>query len=188
MFFDHKAKPARPQEDLANLKITEALVGDTLSVSGAAGDFSDIDFTVDRLDGYEAGNRRWIELSGMWRNVRVYLEVHNDDTTSVLANADGRRITLDELGLTEDDLAQMDQRQNPADFFDYGGKFWLYRFSREIGVFRAGDTLGRGFYCWQFQEQDANRFLSVRKPEGEPFAASLWVNVEPADITVFRST
>ncbi len=188
MFFDRKAKPARPQEDLANLKITEARVGDTLSVSGAAVDFSDIDFTVDRLDGYEAGNRRWIELSGMWRDRRVYLEVHNEDTTGVLGNFDGRRITLDELGLGEDDLAQIDQRQNPADFFDYDGKFWLYRFSREIGMFRAGDTLGRGFYCWQFQEQDAKRFLSVRKSEGEPFTASLWVNVEPADITVFRST
>jgi hypothetical protein len=188
MFFDRKAKPARPQEDLANLKITEARVGDTLSVSGAAADFSDIDFTVDRLDGYEAGNRRWIELSGMWRDRRVYLEVHSEDTTIVLGNFDGRRITLDELGLGEDDLAQMDQRQNPADFFDYDGKFWLYRFSREIGMFQAGDTLGRGFYCWQFQEQDAKRFLSVRKYEGEPFTASLWVNVEPADITVFRST
>ncbi len=188
MFFDRKAKPASLPEDLANLKITEARVGDTVSVSGAGVDFSDIDFTIDRLDVYEAGNRRWIELSGMWRDRRVYLEVHNEDVTSVLGNFDGRRITLDELGLGEGDLAQMDQRQNPADFFDYDGKFWLYRFSREIGMFRAGDTLGRGFYCWQFQEQNAGRFLSVRKAEGEPFTASLWITVEPADITVFRST
>jgi hypothetical protein len=188
MFFDRKSRTAGPQEDLANLKITDARVGDTLSVSGAAADFSDVDFTVDRLDGYEAGNRRWRELSGTWRDRRVYLEVHNEDTTNVLGNFDGRRLTLDEVGLSEDDLAQMDQRQNPADFFDYNGKFWLYRFSREVGVFRAGDTLGRGFYCWQFQEQDARRFLSVRKFAGEPFTASLWVMVEPGDITVFRST
>jgi len=188
MFFDRKSKPDSPQEDLANLKITEARVGDTLSVPGAALDFSDIDFTVDRLDAYEAGNRRWIELSGMWRDRRVYLEVHNEDVTTVLGNFDARRITLDELGLSEDDLARIDERQNPADFFDWDGKFWLYRFSREIGMFRARDTLGSGFYCWQFQEQDAKRFLSVRKSEGQPFTASLWVNLEPADITVFRST
>jgi hypothetical protein len=188
MLFDRKSRTAGSQEDLANLKITDARVGDTLSVSGAAGDFSDIDFTVDRLDVYEAGTRHWKELSGTWRDRRVYLEVHADDTTTVLGNFDGRRLTLDQLGLSEDDLAQMDQRQNPADFFDYDGKFWLYRFSREIGVFRANDPSGRGFYCWQFQEQDAKRFLSVRKFEGEPFAASLWVAVEPADITVFRST
>ncbi len=188
MFFDRNSKATAPQEDLANLKITDARVGDTLSVSGAAGDFSDIDFTVDRLEVYEAGSRNWKELSGAWRDRRVYLEVHNDETATVLGNFDGRRITLDEVGLSEDDLAQMDQRQNPADFFDYDGKFWLYRFSREMRVYRAGDTLGRGFYCWQFQEQDAKRFLSIRKFEGEPFFATLWVTVSPADITVFRST
>jgi hypothetical protein len=186
MFFDRK--PARAPEDLAHLQITDARLGDTLSVSGAAADFADIDFTVDRVDGYEAGSRRWTELSGNWRDRRIYLQVHNDDTTNVLGNFDGRRITLDELGLSEDDLAQMDQRQNPADFFDYDAKFWLYRFSREIGIFRVGDTLGRGFYCWQFQEQGGKRFLSVRKFEGEPFTASLWVTIEPTDITVFRGT
>jgi hypothetical protein len=188
MFFDRKSKPAWPQEDLANLKITDARVGDTLSVSGAAADFADIDFTLDRRDQYETGTRRWVEFSGMWRDRRIYLEVHNHDTTTVLGNFDGRTITLDELGLSEDDLAQMDQRQNPADFFDYDGKFWLYRFSHEMGVFRAGETAGRGFYCWQFQEQDGKRFLSIRKFTGEPFSASLWVSIEPADITVFRST
>jgi hypothetical protein len=188
MFFDRKPKATQPQEDLAHLKITEARVGDTLSVSGAAADFSDIDFTVDRLAVYEAGNRHWKELSGMWRDCRVYLEVHNEDVAAVLGNFDGRTMTLDELGLGEEDLAQMDQRQNPADFFDWDGKFWLYRFSREIGMFRASDAVGRGFYCWEFQEQNAKRFLIVRKFEGEPFTASLWVNVEPSDITVFRST
>lgn len=188
MFFDRKPNSSRPPEDLANLKITDARVADTLSVSGAAADFSDIDFTVDRLEVYEAGNRNWKELSGMWRDRRVFLEVHNEEVATVLGNFDGRKFTLDELGLSEDDLAQMDRRQNPADFFDYDGKFWLYRFSREIGVFRAGDASGRGFYCWQFQEQNAKRSLFIRKFEGEPFTASLWVNVEPSDITVFRST
>src|SRR5581483_3171901 len=116
MFFDHKEKSAGPQQDLANLKITDARVSDTLSVSGAAADFSDLDFTVDRLEVYEAGNRHWNSLSGMWRDRRVYLEVHNEETTTVLGNFDGRTFTLDELGLGEEDLAQMDQRQNPADF------------------------------------------------------------------------
>ena len=32
MLFDHKPKPSGPQEDLANLKVTGARVGDVLSV------------------------------------------------------------------------------------------------------------------------------------------------------------
>lgn len=186
MFFDHKPSQPSPQEDLANLKIVDARLRDNLSVTGAAPDFSDVDFSVDRRDQYEAGNRVWTELSGMWRDRRVYLEVHNEDTVQVLGNFDGRNITLDEIGVSEDDLAQIDERQNPADFFDFDGKFWLYRFSREIGVFRSGNGAGRGFYCWQFQEQGGKRFLSIRKFEGEPFVGAIWQNVNPDDITVFR--
>jgi hypothetical protein len=181
MFFDRKPAHPAPQEDLANLKITDARVGDALSVSGAAEDFSDIDFNVDRRDQYEAGSRRWTTLSGMWRDRRVYLEIHSDDTVEVLGNFDGRR-----LRLGEDDLSQLDARQNPADFFDFGNKFWLYRFSREMGVFGTGSTTGSGFYGWQFHEQDGKRFLSIRKFEGQPFEISIWIKVEPADITVFR--
>jgi hypothetical protein len=184
MFFDKN--PAAPQVDLANLKITDARVGDTLSVVGAAEDFSDIDFTVDRRDLYEAGSRQWTALSGTWRDRRVYLEVHNEDTVDVLGNFDGRRITLDELGLSEADLGELDQRQNPTDFFDFEGKFWLWRLSREMGVFSDGRDTGRGFYGWQFQEQDGKRYLSVRKFEGEPFTASIWIRVEPTDVSVFR--
>jgi hypothetical protein len=186
MFSSGKFPPSAGQEDLANLRVTDARLGDVLSVSGAASDFSDVDFTVDRRDDLEAGSRRWYELSGLWRDVRVYLEVHNEGTVEVLGNFDGRKLTLDELGLSEDDLAQMDERQNQSDFFDYNGKFWLYRFSREVGVFSAGSGSGRGFYCWQYQEQDTKRYLSIRKFAGEPFQAGIWVQIEPGDVTVYR--
>jgi hypothetical protein len=186
MFFDRKPAHDAPQEDLANLKVTNARIGDTLSVTGAADDFSDIDFNVDRCDRCEAGSRRWMELSGMWRDRRIVLEVHNDDAIQVYGNFDGRKLTLDELGLSEDDLSQLDARQNPADFFDFENKFWLYRTSREMGVFSDGATSGRGFYGWEFHEQDGKRYITIRKFAGEPFAASIRVQVEPSDITVFR--
>jgi hypothetical protein len=185
MFFDKK--PAA-QPDLANLRVTDARMGDVLSVLGAGEDFSDVDFTVDRADSYEAGSSRWTALSGMWRNRRVFLEIHNDETVSVLGNFDGRTITLDEIGLSEADMGEIDSRQNPTDFVDFEGKFWLYRFSREMGVFSEGRSTGRGFYAWQFAEQGGNRFLAIRKFQGEPFAANLWIKVEPADVTVYRGT
>jgi hypothetical protein len=188
MLFEHKPARVGPQEDLANLTITSARPGDALSVSGAAPDFSDLDFTVDRCDHLEAGSRRWVELSGAWRDHRAYLEVHNEGEAEVFGYFDGRKITLDELGLSEDDLAQIDSRQNPSDFFDYDGKFWLYRFSREMGVFSENKATGQGFYAWHFQEQDGRRFLSIRKYAGEPFSGAIWTKIEAGDITVYRST
>ena len=188
MFFDRKPAQPRPQEDLANLKITDARVGDTLSVNGAAEDFSDVDFTVDRRDQYEAGSSRWTELSGTWRDRRVSSRSTTMTTSKCSATSTAARITLDELGLSEDDMGEIDPRQNPADFLDFEGKFWLYRFSREMGVFSDGNATGRGFYGWTFQEQDGKRFLSIRKFEGEPFVATLWNKVEPTDITVLRGS
>ena len=166
MFFDKK--PAAPQEDLANLKITDARVRDMLSVTGAAEDLSDIDFTVDRRDLYEAGGKRWTELSGMWRDRRVSLEVHNEDTVEIRGNFDGRRLTLDELGLSEDDMAQLDARQNPADFLDFEGKFWLYRFSREMGVFSEGNATGRGFTGGNFTSRMGNATSAFASSKASP--------------------
>jgi hypothetical protein len=183
MFWDKK--PA-PQPDLAHLGVENAQVRDTLSVAGAAEDFTDVDFTVDRRDVYEAGSSQFFEVSGMWRDRRVFLEVHTGDNVEVFGNFDGRKLTLDDIGLTEDNMGEIDQRQNQNDFVDFEGKFWMYRFSREMGLFSEGHNTGRGLYAWQFEEQGGKRYINVRKFEGEPFSSAIWVKVEPSDITVFR--
>jgi hypothetical protein len=112
MFFDRKPSSNGAGQDLANLKITDARLRDMLSVSGAAPDFSDLDFTVDRREVFQAGERHWSELSGPWRDMRVYLQVHPGPTPEVFGYFDGRKLTLDEIGLSEDDLSEIDQRQN----------------------------------------------------------------------------
>ena len=53
------------------------------------------------------------------------------DEVTVSVHNDPRKLTLEDLGLSEDDLAQMDERQNTADSFEFDGKTWLYRLSRE---------------------------------------------------------
>jgi hypothetical protein len=180
------AGPAAPKPDLASLTIVDARVGDVISATGAGENFSDLDFTVDRLENFEAGERRWLDLSGMYQNRRVALEVRNDDEVEVRGFLDGRKLSLEEVGLSEDDLAQMDERQNTADNFEFDGKNWYYRLSKEMGVFRDGQAQGAGFYGWEFIEDTGKRYLSIRKREGEPFTATVAVVMNPADITVFR--
>lgn len=191
MFFKHTNGSTRhvdpsQLEDLAHLKITDAKPGDTLSISGAGDQFADLDFTIDRRAMVEFAEKRWVELSGLYRDHRVYLEVHNDDEVQVFGSFDGKHLTLDQLGLSEQDLADLDARQNPADNFEYDGKVWLYRWSREIGTFADGQMEGTGCYAWRFQEENAERYLTVRKAEGRPFEAVVSEKVDPGDITVYR--
>jgi hypothetical protein len=56
-----------------------------------------------------------------------------------------------------------------------------------MGAFSQGNSTGRGFYAWQFQEEGGKRFLNVRKYESEPFFGAIWTKIEPADVTVYRS-
>ncbi len=178
--------PSAPKPDLASMTIADARVGDSVSVSGAGENFADLDFTVDRRDQYEAGDKKWFDVSGMYRDHRIALEVRNEDELEVRGFLNGMKLSLEDIGLSEDDLAQMDERQNTADNFEFDGKNWYYRMSKEMGVFRDGQPEGAGFYGWEFIEEGGQRFLSVRKREGEPFTAGVAVKLNPADVTVFR--
>jgi hypothetical protein len=178
--------PAKPAEDLANLKITDARVGDMVSVSGAGDEFGDLEFKVDRRNQYEAGQKRWFELGGLYKERRVYLDVVDEDELEVTAILQPNKLTLEDLGLSEQDLAEIDERQNTADNFEYDGKKWYYRFSKEIGIYRDGQTQGTGYYMWEFREDGGGRLLNIRKGEGEPFQASVASKVNPGDITVYR--
>jgi hypothetical protein len=181
------AAPAPPQQDLASLTVADARVGDNLSVSGAGDNMTDLDFTVDHSNRYEAGEKQWFDLGGKYGGRRVVLEVRNvDDELDVRAFLDGRKLTVEDLGLSEDDLAQIDERQNTADNFPYDGKNWYYLLSKEVGVFHDGQTQGTGFYGWEFMEETGQRYISIRKREGEGFSASVAVKLNPADVTVFR--
>ncbi len=183
---DGPAPRPGPVEDLANLKITEARTGDSVSITGAADDLSDLDFTVDRREQFEAGERRWFEVSGVYRERRVRLEVSEGDELEARVILDPKKLTLEELGLTEDDLAAMDERQNTGDNFEFDGKPWNYRFSKEVRASRDGSVEAGGFYGWQFEEEGGKRRILIRKAEGEPFWATISTEVHPGDITVYR--
>jgi hypothetical protein len=178
--------PAVPKQDLGSLTVADAKVGDSISITGAGDNFTDLDFTVDRRTRYEAGEKQWFELSGKHGEGRVALEVRDEDEVEVRAFLAGLKLSLEDLGVSEDDLAQMDERQNTADNFEFDGKNWYYRLSKEVGIFRDGQTQGTGFYGWEFIEEGGARFLSIRKREGEPFTAGVAVKLNPADVTVFR--
>ena len=52
LFKKQPRRPPRPVADLANLKVTDARAGDAISISGAGDNYTDLDFTADRLTRY----------------------------------------------------------------------------------------------------------------------------------------
>src|SRR5215831_10613624 len=161
-----------PVEDLANLKVTDARTGDVLSIAGAGDQMTDLDFTVDRGTRLEAGARTWVELSGPYKERRVAMRVGGDEEIEVYLHSSPDRVTLEDLGLSEQDLADLDERQNPSDNFNYDDTSWNYRISREVRVWRENQPQPSGFYYWEFLTADGKRLLGIRKMEGEPFTVT----------------
>jgi hypothetical protein len=186
--FKKKPEPERAPAgpDLSNLKPTDARTGDSISVAGAGDNMADLDFTIDRTTTFEAGSRQWTELSGSYRERRVGLRVANEDEMEVALHNDPRKVTIEDLGVSEEDLSQMDERQNTGDSFDWDNRTWLYRLSREAKATRDDQRQPAGFYYWEFRENQGKGLLIVRKPEGEPFAVTLYNSIAPADVTVYR--
>src|ERR1041385_2174059 len=98
-FFKKKSAPlpapAGPQVDLGNLRITDARTGDVLSIAGVGDAMNDLDFTADRTIWYQAGQRSWRELSGMYRDRRVALRIATDRKSVVSGKSvdlGGRRL------------------------------------------------------------------------------------------------
>jgi hypothetical protein len=174
-----------PVPDLANLKVTDARAGDVISISGAGDNLEDLDFTTDRSTRFTAGTRTWFELSGPYRERRAALRVGGDEEVEV-AISDPKKITLEDVGLSEDDLADLDSRQNTADNFEFDGRVWLYRLSREAFGQRNDQAQPAGFYYWEFQEQAGKDLLAIRKAEGEPFTVTRYTGIPAGNVTVYR--
>jgi hypothetical protein len=187
LFKKKPAAPSLPQPDLANLKAADARAGDVISVSGAGDDYTDLDFTADRTLWYQAGNRRWLEVSGPYRERRVAMRVStdSDDETQVHLHTDPRKLTVEDFGMSEQDLADMDERQNTGDWFEFDKRSWQYRLSREAQV-TGGSGGPASFYYWEFNEKNGNGLLAFRKAEGEPFVVTLYQGVPAGNVTVYR--
>jgi hypothetical protein len=179
-------RPAPPPgPDLANLKVSDAREGDVISITGVGDNFTDLDFTADRYTRFDAGAHPWVELGGSYHERRVALRVAGDEELELAVHNDPRKLTLEDLGLGEEDLAQMDERQNTGDSFEFDGAVWLYRRSREVKAWRDGRPSG-AFYSWEFQEERGKRLLAIRKVEGEPFGVTLYTGIPEGDVTVYR--
>jgi len=188
LFKKQPPAPTGPAADVTNLKVADARTGDAISISGAGENFRDLDFTADRLTRFQAGTRRWFEAAGPYQERRVALRVSGDEEVEVHLHSDPRKLTIEDVGLAEEDLAQMDERQNTADSFEFDGKVWLYRLSREAEATRDDQSAATGFYYWEFPEQNGKGLIAIRKAEGEPFSVTLYTGIAAADVTIYRAT
>lgn len=162
--------------------------GDVVSFKGAGERFEDIDVVVDRINRYEAEEEDpWFEISGKWRGDRVHIEVCEDDDIEVTFDT-GEEYTIEDLGLTEEDLGRFDEEESKSNTFTFQDKTWRYEESCEQQYFKDGQGAGVGFYAWEFSCDDNDELsLYIEKYEGDPFVVGIARELNPNAITVLAA-
>ena len=179
-----KAEALPQRADLANLTIKDATRGDNIILSGAGQSYEDLSFTVDRLNRYESNDEQWFEVSGFSAGKRVFLEWSEDDELEITLQRQGG-LHLEAIGVTEEDLARMDEERSRSRFIEYQGKRWNYRESAEAGYFKDDGPEGEGFYYWKFDCDDLQLF--IEKYEGDPFEVGISEKISPSRVRIFRA-
>ncbi|MEM7754348.1 MAG: DUF4178 domain-containing protein [Planctomycetota bacterium] len=186
MLFKPKKKPQAPVEHLADLGPMDARKGDTVSILAMGDEFDDLDFTVDRVNRYEAGGDEWKEVSGNYRGTRVFMEAWDDDGVQVVVCKESDEVSFSTLGLGEPDLIRLDESKDTSVTIEHDGVTYRFVDSGETVYYEGGSREAEGYYEWAFAEVDGDRELYIEKWEDEPFEASLGRRVRPGDCRVFR--
>jgi hypothetical protein len=179
------APPPVPK-DLADVTIKDAMVNDIVSISGFGDEYDDVDFVIQKRNRYESNGYEWYELLGVYKGRQVWLDWEEDDLLQITATSPDQQMRLSMLNLSEDDLARMDEEESRDNFVQWDGKRFYYRESCEAFFYKDCTGPGEGFYLWDFQEEDGERFLSIEKWEGEPFAVFTGKAIKPYNVKVYK--
>jgi hypothetical protein len=163
--------------------ITSAKLGDVVTYPSQAPEHDDPYLIVERIQRYSGAGGEWNEIvaTNSQRTLWIeYTETRND--LFVTAAHHRHPLSLESIGLTEDELITLDEEHSLNNGVIIQGKRYSYRNSFE--AFTQPDETHR-FYLWDFIADDGSQTLAVTKAEGMPFEAYLSDVIHPEDVTLY---
>jgi hypothetical protein len=174
------AKAAREPENLRRAAAVAEIVsidrikqGDLVQISESVAGQSNINFVVSGVNRYETGQGGWREFFGNNQGRTVYLEVFPDDGSQVGVVFSDRMLTLDRVGLTEEELIGWDEGGAASGSLEYDGESWEFEWSGETSSTSIGSSTQESYYGWDFIGRGGRRTLCIEKREGDPFEVCL---------------
>ena len=171
-----------PRDD----SIRSARAGDVVTISGLGLEYEDSYFFIERRHRYTTGPDSWYELECADGDTRVWVEWTDGYNLSVSATGNPDPSGLDSIGLTEDDLIELDEQHSIDNFINVGGQDYRYRNSAEVSFYKDCSGPGEPFYHWDFLSDDGLRILSITKWEGRPFEVVFSEVLSPDSVTLYQ--
>ena len=186
LFGRGKRRRDRRPSELRDDSVRAAMVGDVVTIAGLGLEYEDCYFFIERRHRFTTGPDSWYELECADGETRVWVEWTDGYDLSVSATGNPDPIGLDGIGLTEDDLIQLDEQHSIDNFINVDGQDYRYRNSAEVFFYRDCSGPGEPFYHWDFLSDDGLRILSITKWEGRPFEVVFSEVLSSDSVTLYQ--
>ena len=134
---------------------------------------------------YSDGEMSWYELACDHEGRQLNVEWEREgQSLNVSVGFEDENPTLEDLGLTEKNLSDMDEVE--AGTFEWNSVTWKYANSEELSFYENNGDEEERFYGWDFQTVNGDRFISIEKWPGDAqFYVYATYAVDPKKIEVF---
>ena len=166
--------------------IRAAKVGDVLSIQGLALQYDDLYFFVERLNRYASDAETWYELTCVDGDSHIWIDWTDGYDLFVTATDDPDPSGLASIGLTEEQLIDLDEENSIDNYIEVEGDKYHYRNSSEVTFYQDNRGEGQGFYHWDFIRDDGDRVMSVTKWEGRPFEVTFSEVIAPDQVKLYK--
>ena len=177
-----RTSASAPQDD----SIRAAKVGDVVSITGLKLEYDDLYFFVEKIDRYSTDADTWYELLCVDGDNRVWIDWTDGYELFVTATDDPSPSGLGSIGLTEEELIQLDEAHSIDNYINIEGDNYYYRNSSEVLFYQDNRGQGEGYYQWDFIREQGDRAVSVSKWEGRPFEVVFSEVISPDSITLYK--
>ena len=166
--------------------IRVAKVGDVVSIQGLALEYDDLYFFVERIHRYSSDGDTWYELTCVDGDTHIWIDWTAGYDLFITATDDPDPTGLASIGLTEDQLIELDEENSIDNRIEVEGDLYYYKNSSEVMFYQDNRGRGKGFYHWDFIREDGDRALAVSKWEGRPFEVAFSEVIAPNRITLYK--
>ncbi len=174
-FFGKKKKAAADEKNAREARINSANVTNDITGVGKGGVIkvppfgnqkTAVETYVKTRHRYNADGESWYELVCDHAGRELLLEWSREGSkVYITAGYDDENPKLEAIGLNEDKLIEFDEAEKGQ--FEWDGTTWHLSEATERKYYENDGNEAEGLYAWEFEDDDASRYITIEKWEGD---------------------
>lgn len=166
-----------------DIRIENVAPGAVIHLTNIGANLEEFDVKIVAKHTYRQGESSWYELEGdKGTEEKVWIDMEEDDELELAISL--RKLRLEELGITKNDLERMDDEEKGSFNFE-GQKYYLDDSDSAVFYRYSEDKNAEKFYYWDFEAKDGKHYIGIEKWSDGSYDVTLSQAIKPSQLTVY---